>query len=109
MIKAYFFDWIGTLADVEEREKVRALLTKEQHASLLTKSFKDADIPEEHRREIYSRLINADHFLYPESERLISELRPNYKLGIISNMYEIAAQRIRKLFPIFTLPSNKFR
>lgn len=39
--------------------------------------------------------------LYPDSEEMISKLRPNYKLAIISNMYDITLQRIRELYPEF--------
>ena len=50
MIKAYFFDWMGTLGDIKSSfNTVRPFITKEQHASLLTKDFRDVDIMEEHK------------------------------------------------------------
>lgn len=102
MIKAYFFDWMGTLANVGNTPNtVRPFLTKEQHASLLTKNFKDADIPEEYRREIYNILVNENNYLYEDTEKIISELKKTYKLAIVSNRYDITARRIRGLFPEF--------
>jgi len=101
MVKAYFFDWMGTLGDTTERMAIRETIGREIHLELLTKKFKDVKIPEEHKNAIYSRLINSRHWLYPDSERIISNLKEGYKLAIISNMYEITAGRIRKSFPDF--------
>lgn len=101
MIKAYFFDWMGTLGDAEERTPVREMLTAEQHNSLLTNKFDKAQIPEEYRALIYAKLENAKHTLYPDSEEMISRLRSNYKLAIISNIYDLSAMKVRNLFPEF--------
>ena len=102
MIKAYFFDWIGTLGNVKNSFNIiRPFLTKKQHVSLLTRNFEDADIPEEHRQEIYDLLMNENHYLYEDTEKLIYELKQDYKLAIVSNMYGISGERIRGLFPDF--------
>jgi len=99
MIKAYFFDWMGTLGNVTARLDLRKRFGREYHRELLTNKLEDANIPEGPRGEIYFMLQEAIHWLYPESQKLISELRPEYKLAIISNIYDIAAQKVRKLFP----------
>jgi len=101
MTKAYFFDWMGTLGDATESLTVREKFGREYHHELLLNKFEDANISEEHRKEIGSMLREATHWLYTESQKVISELKPNYKLAIISNIYDIAAQRVREIFPNF--------
>ena len=65
------------------------------------RAYQDADIPEGPREEISFMLQEAIHWLYPESQKLISGLRPEYKLAIISNIYDITAQKVNELFPSF--------
>ena len=101
MIKAYFFDWMGTLGQVTGRLGVREKFGKEYHRKLLLNKFEDATIAEDCREEIHSMLQEAIHWLYPESQKTISELRPKYKLAIISNIYDITAQKVNELFPSF--------
>jgi HAD superfamily hydrolase (TIGR01549 family) len=100
MIKAYFFDWMGTVADATDRMIVRDLNGQECHESLLVNRFHEADIPR-CGDLIRSKLTNADHWLYEDSMEVISSLKPDYKLAIVSNMYDITARRVRQLFPQF--------
>lgn len=101
MVKAYFFDWEETLAFSDGWQKVKTFLTDEQQFSLLTKPFGDADVPESHRGEIHSKLTKARYILYGDSQRVISKLKNQYELAIVSNMYGTVANRIRGLFPDF--------
>jgi len=101
MIKAYFFDWMCTLANASERKNVREFVKDDGHVSMLMNRFNDANIPEEHRALVFSLLNNAEHKLYPESRFVIDRLRPNYKLAVISNIYDISLQKIKEYFPDF--------
>jgi len=101
MVKAYFFDWMGTLGEITGRVTVKEKFGREYHNKLLLNKFEDAHIAEDCREEIRPMLQEAIHWLYPESQRSISELKPNYKLGIDSNIYDITAQRVREIFPTF--------
>jgi len=101
MIKAYFFDWMGTLGEVTGRLTIREKFGKEYHSKLLLSKFEDANIAEDCREEIRSMLQEAVHWLYPESQKVISELKPKYKIAIISNIYDITAQKVRDTFPTF--------
>ncbi len=101
MIKAYFFDWMGTLADTTERLTVRERFGRDYHRELLIDKLEDTSLPEANKGEVAFMLGEATHWLYPESQKLISELKPEYKLAIISNIYDISAQKINELFPNF--------
>lgn len=105
MVKAYFFDWMETLADYNDENNVRSLLTKQEHDFLMVQKSEEAEISPEKKELIYQKLEEVTHFVYSDSERVIDALRPYYKLAIVSNMYYITAKRIRKLFPDFI---NKF-
>lgn len=100
-IKAYFFDWMKTLGDVvpDNTEEIKGLVTKNQNILLLTQKFKDADIS--NKPLVYFSLRDVNLPLYRDSEEIISKLRLNYRLAIVSNMYDITIQRIRKLYPEF--------
>ncbi|VVB82486.1 Phosphoglycolate phosphatase [uncultured archaeon] len=99
MIKAYFFDWMHTLG--EASDDARSLLTREQHWSLLTNTLEDAGFPEKLKEEIDDRLYVAGQWLYSDVEKIINNLKPNYKLAIVSNMYDITSKKIREQFPEF--------
>ncbi len=101
MIKAYFFDWMETLGDINDTDPIKNFLTQDQHYSLFTKKFGEADIPKKYKDLIYSKLMNVKLTIYPDSEEIISNLKKDYKLAIISNMYSITVEKIRKLFPDF--------
>ena len=101
MKKAYFFDWMGTLANATTRFTVRERFGRDYHYELLTNKLEDIDISEEYKKEVAIMLREATHWLYPESQKVISELKPGYKLAIISNIYDITAQKVRDLFPEF--------
>jgi len=100
MIKAYFFDWMGTLGEVISQSILREDFDKYHHELLINK-LDNVKMPEDHKEEIYSLLQETTHWLYPESQKVISELKPNYKLAIISNIYDVSAQKINELFPNF--------
>ena len=101
MIKAYFFDWMGTLADVENQGKIGSLLDDNQRDLLLTGKFQDLNISEGLGQRINYMLMNENHRLYSDTEEIISKLKLDYKLAIISNMFDIASGRIRESFPNF--------
>jgi len=102
MIKAYFFDWAGTLGKIVEDSKISDLLTKEEYYSMMTGEFERVDFSDDKKRKIvYFNLINARHSLFNDTERVINKLRPNYKIAVVSNMYDITAKQIRSLFSDF--------
>ena len=101
-IKAYFFDWGGTLAYTTGEGGILKFLTDDESSSLLVKKFDDVEMDENRRIEVHERLVNKTHTLYPDSEETISRLkRERYKLAIVSNMDGITAKRVRGLFPDF--------
>lgn len=101
MIKAYFFDWMKTLGDFTPSNlgDIPKLVTKEQERLLLIKKFEN--VPLNNKDVVYSSLLETNLFIYPDSEEVISNLKSKYKLAIISDMYDVTVQRIRKLFPKF--------
>lgn len=101
MIKAYFFDWMGTLADVDNQGKIGSLLDDNQRDLLLTGKFQDLNISEGLGQRINYMLMSENYKLYSDTEEIISKLRLDYKLAIISNMFDIASGRIRESFPSF--------
>ncbi len=102
MIKAYFFDWAGTLGKIVENSKISDFLTKEENYSMMTRKFERVDFSDDKKRKIvYFNLINARHSLFNDTERVINKLRPNYKIAVVSNMYDITTKQIRSLFPDF--------
>jgi len=101
MIKAYFFDWMGTLAEASGGFDIKERFGRDYHRELLVKKLEDVDALQKDKVETASMLKDSTHWLYPESKKVISELKPNYKLAIISNIYDISAQKINELFPNF--------
>ena len=100
MIKAYFFDWMKTLADATQGFNIKDLVGEEINNSLLLKKLEDVNLPNS-KDQIYEVLTNARHSLYEDSERVITHLKPDYKLAIVSNMYSITTKQIKRLFPDF--------
>ena len=105
MIKAYFFDWMNTIGNVANENVIGTLIPPASHDSLLIEKFENADLPKDKRKEIFQYITTTNLNLYPDSEEVINCLKSNYKLAIVSNMYEITARRIRRQFPTFL---NKF-
>lgn len=101
MIKAYFFDWMDTLAYVEGGSNKIEEFLGERHELLLTNSLKKIDFSEKEKNIIYSILNKEQHHLYTDSEKIIKNLREGYKLAIISNLYNITGDIIKNLFPDF--------
>ena len=99
MIKAYFFDWMGTLGEASGGFDIKEKFGRDYHRELLVKKLEDVDALEKDKIETASMLRDSTLWLYPESQKLISELKPNYKLAIISNIYGITEQKIRETFP----------
>lgn len=102
MIKAYFFDFNGTLGESQGDNMVRKKINDAEHELLLVKKLDGVYI--KNKNEVISILNNFDIIVYPDSEGVVSNLKYNYKLAIISNMYDISAQRFRRLFPNFINP-----
>jgi len=101
MIRAYFFDWMGTLGNCNKPKLNGIYLTEEEHYSLLQNPFKEVNLSSERRESIKKLLEDAHHELYQDSQKIIETLISKYKLAIVSNMYEITAKKIRELFPRF--------
>lgn len=99
-VKAYFFDWGRTLGTSTYRNIVRDLAGEEVHNLMMVGD--EGPLPQEHREKVFSELSNSEHRLYEDSECFIMDLKSKgYYLGIVSNMFKISADRIRKLFPEF--------
>lgn len=101
MIKAILFDWFGTLGDAEDRKSLAAYIPKLQHKQLLVRPFEQVDIAEKDKEMIRTSLMEAKHFLYSDSDSVVSALVEKYSLAIISNIYDLSAQRIKESFPDF--------
>jgi HAD superfamily hydrolase (TIGR01549 family) len=100
MEKIYLFDWMETLADVGVRET--KVLTTEEHRTLLVNKLEDAGFPDERRKIISDFLSTVEHFLYPDSQRIITKLKnEGYKLGIVSDMYDLTAGIVKEKFGDF--------
>ena len=60
---------------------------------------KDGDFHQQGKSERVN--IKCKALAYDDSREVIKRLRESYQVAVISNMYEITAQRIRGLFPDF--------
>lgn len=106
MIKAIFFDWMKTLADIGELSPTENILDKEEEKELLTKSFEKANIPKDKKEKIKQILEKVDDIiLYSDTKEVIDRLKHKYKLAIVSNMFAITNDIVRKNFSDFL---NKF-
>src|SRR3989344_2009543 len=106
MIKAVFFDWMKTLADIGELSPTKNILDKEEEKELLTKSFDEANILGNKKEKIKQILEEVDDIaLYSDTEEVIDKLKSKYKLAIVSNMFPITNDIVRNNFSNFL---NKF-
>jgi len=99
-IKAYFFDFFGTLAFYTLKKEQRKILS-EYHNILLTNKFMESEIPKKIKKEFIEIFNKSKIYLYEDSERVIKRLKKDYKIGIISNTYDIITKKIRKKFSNF--------
>ncbi len=102
MIKAYFFDFGGTLAEVKEPISVSGTFGQEIKNALFTRPFHNVEFNDGDRKRAYKALSETKIDFYQDSKEVLSNLRKEgYKLALVSNMYEITAKLIRKSFPEF--------
>ncbi len=106
MIKAIFFDWMGTLGNSDDmmvtKDNFLEFMNGELDESLLTKKFERIHLPKKEKERLSFQLKNSKHRLYSDSEKIIKDLKSKgYRLVLISNMYDISANRIQNLFPSF--------
>lgn len=92
MIKAYFFDLFGTLADYRDKDKIKKFgeenIFREHHDYLLATKIRNYEFSEKYIQKIIEWCNMFDQYLYEDSWIVIEKLKKNYKLGLISNIYE---------------------
>ena len=100
MIKAYFFDWMGTLGSYEDVINFKEVLTKDEMSLLLTTAnFEDLKLEDKKGEVIFDALNRTDLSLYEDSIKTIERLsKENYKLCLVSNTYCVTPDRLRNLF-----------
>ena len=99
MVKAIFFDWMGTLGNVSDTDAIGECLSREQMHSLVVSSFEDADIPKCDREVIKKYLDEAVLGLYDDTRKVLELLRDKgYSLVVVSNMYPITTDKVRRQF-----------
>ena len=101
MIKAYFFDWMGTLGNVVDVMPLGLgkFLGEKNHLLQLTSDIDNSPLSVHDRELLRRALYDARFSLYPDSQEIITRLKGENKLAIVSNVYPITPQRIRSLFP----------
>lgn len=106
MIKAYFFDLMGTLASVEDMSPLEDLISEEQHEFLLKNNIGNFNSSDETKEEIENRLYSSKISLYSDSEAVIDVLKEEgYKLAMVSNIYSVSKDKVKRSFSDFL---NKF-
>ena len=100
MIKAIIFDFSGTLGYYTGKSEVRAFIGKD-HEHLLVTKIADSKLSEERKKQFVDILNKGKIILYSDSEQVIKKLKKNYKVGILSNMYGISAEKLRENFKDF--------
>jgi putative hydrolase of the HAD superfamily len=101
MIKAYFFDLGETLAEFRDRTKFWEQLSAEQDEALMTTpDFDSVDLGDK-RDFIYGEMAAVQFSLYPDSERVIRQLKGRYSVGLVSNINCITCSLIRERLPEF--------
>ncbi len=102
MIKAYFFDWMGTLGFHENSEDIGEIISKEEKELLMTHKLKDVISDKNRRKSVQSLISEDEHFLYADSWGVVNYLKnKNYYVSIVSNMYGLTTKKIRKDFSEF--------
>jgi len=101
-IKAYIFDLCNTLVYFPEGRQLKEIIGKECHEFLLAHKFSDIEISEETKKKFLELHKKAEMGLYPDTEEVLKILKARgYKLAVVSNLYDITAQRVRKQFSDF--------
>ncbi len=98
--KVYFFDWMETLANVRASEK--EILTQREHELLLVTPFEEVEFSEGRAEIVHDFLTGVEHFLYSDSVDVMSRLKEEgYRLGIVSDMYDLTEEIVRREFSDF--------
>ncbi|MEK6820203.1 MAG: HAD family hydrolase [Nanoarchaeota archaeon] len=100
-IKAYIFDLCETLIHFPQGRELKDVLGADYHEFLLAHKFSELELPPEVRERFLDVFGKSEFSLYDDSEDVIARLKGRYKLGIVSNLYEIVADKIRKKFHDF--------
>ncbi|MEK6875109.1 MAG: HAD family hydrolase [Nanoarchaeota archaeon] len=94
MIRAYIFDLFGTLAfhNLKSAEEI----VKDYHEELLVSPFTETKMPDKLKRKLKEMTKNAEIKLYDDSEEIIRQLQQKYAIGMITNIYEITAEKTKQ-------------
>ena len=102
MIRTYFFDFGGTLAESKEPISVSGIFGWETKNALFTRPFNEVDFNGFDRGLAYKYLSDVKIDFYSDSINVLSDLKKEeYKLALVTNMYEPTAKIIKKSFPKF--------
>src|SRR3989344_7142080 len=94
MIKSYIFDLFGTLAYSTNYKEIRELVGEDNEHLLVTK-LEDANISEEKKKKLIQLYNNYDVHLFDDSERIIDKLKKDFRIGMITNIYELTAIKFK--------------
>lgn len=101
-MKAYIFDLCETLVSFPEGRQLKEIIGKEGHEFLLSHKFSDVEIPGETKKKFLDLHKKSKMSLYPDTEEVLKILKARgCKLALVSNLYDIDAQRVRKQFNNF--------
>ena len=96
MKKAYVFDLFNTLAWHNRQEALEEPFRK-YHEHLLATSLANSCLSEEERRRFLGIINDSEIRLYEDSGVVIRRLKEQgYKIGMISNIYEPFAHKIKR-------------
>ena len=94
MTKAYIFDLFGTLAYYTNGKEIKELVG-EDHEHLLVTKLEDSNIAEDKKRKLMHLYGGYDVHLFGDSERIIDRLKKDFRIGMITNIYELTAIKFK--------------
>lgn len=101
MIKAYIFDFFGTLAFYDKSESVKDIVGQEMNDFLFTHKLSDTNISEEKKNKIKEICETWEIGLYKDSEEVVTKLKKKFKIALLSNTYDVTSMRLKKEFKNF--------
>ena len=104
MTKAYIFDLFGTLAYYTNGKEIKELVG-EGHEHLQVTRLENSNLSEDKKKKLIHLSRDYDVHLYDDSEEIIESLGKKFRIGMITNIYELSAIKFEEKYTSFL---NKF-
>ena len=100
MTKAYIFDLFGTLGYYTNGNEIKGLVG-EDHEHLLVTHTDDLKINEDKKKKLIQLYNHYDVNLFEDSEKVIDKLKKDFRIGMITNIYELTAIKFKDKYDNF--------